>query len=165
MDTIVAVARSQLKALDARRDKLLKIIELAESLDGITEPVASTKKRPQESAPKVRQPSAVTVRTREAVRSLLEERGAPVTLRELLAEMRLRGIPVGGKKEVATLAARLSNADEFRSVPGMGWWFTDQLVPGALSVFEEPEGGPATETPSDSNDNKGGSENAAALAE
>ena len=47
----------------------------------------------------------------------------------------------------------------------MGWWFTDQPVPGALSVLEEPEGCPATESPSDSNNNKGGSENAAALIE
>ena len=35
MEPIVSAARSQLKALDAKRDKLLKIIELAESLDDI----------------------------------------------------------------------------------------------------------------------------------
>ena len=157
MDTIVSAARSQIRALDARRDKLLKIIELAESLDRVTEPVAPAAKQEQKRAPRVRQPSAVTVRTREAVRSLLEERGAPVRLRELLSEVLRRGIPVGGKNEVATMAARLSNADEFRTIPGMGWWFTDKPDPGSLSVFEESEGGPATETPSDSNNDKGGS--------
>ena len=80
MDTIVSAARSQLKALDARRDKLLKIIELAESLDEITEPMVPAAEQEQERGPRVRQPSTVTVRTREAVRSLLEERGAPVKL-------------------------------------------------------------------------------------
>ena len=163
MEPIVSAARSQLKALDAKRDKLLKIIELAESLDDITEPVASTTKKGQERTPKVRQPSPVTVRTREAVRSHLEECGTPVRLRELLAEMRRRDIPVDGKNPAATLAARLSNAKEFRSVPNLGWWFKDKPVPGSLSVFEESEGGPATETPSGSNSDKGGSENAAAL--
>ena len=157
MDMIVAAARSQLKALDAKRDKLLMIIELAESLDEITEPVVPAAKQERESSPKVRQPSAVTVRTREAVRSFLEERGAPVKLRELLSEIRRRDIPVGGKNETATLAARLSNADEFQSIRGEGWWFKDKPVPGSLSVLEEPEGGPATEAPSDSNDDNGGS--------
>ena len=161
MNTIVSAARSQIKALDARRDKLLRIIELAESLDGVTEPMAPVAKQEQERAPSVRQPTAVTVRTREAVRSLLEERGAPVRLRELLSEVRRRDIPVGGKNEVATLAARLSNAEEFRSIPGRGWWFTDRPVPGSLSVFEESEGGPATEAPSDPNHNEGGSDGTA----
>ena len=161
MDTIVSAARSQLKALDARRGKLLKIIELAESLDEITEPMVPAAEQEQERGPKVRQPSTVTVRTREAVRSLLEERGAPVKLRELLSEVRSRGIPVAGKKEVATLAARLSNADEFRSIKGVGWWFTDQPVPGSLLGLEEPEGDPATEAPSDSNHNEGGSDGTA----
>ena len=158
MNAIVSSARSQLKALDARRDKLLRIIELAESLDGVTEPMALAAKQEQERAPSVRQPTAVTVRTREAVHSLLEERGAPVRLRELLSEVRRRDIPVGGKNEVATLAARLSNAVEFRSIPGRGWWFTDQPVPGSLLEFKEPEGDPATEAPSDSNHNEGGSD-------
>ena len=157
MDTIVLAARSQLKALDAKRNKLLKIIELAESLEDITKPVTLAAKKEQERAPNVRQPAPVTVQTREAVRALLEERGEPVRLKELLSEMRRREIPVGGKNEVATLAARLSNADEFRSVQGMGWWFADRPVPGSLSVFEESEGAPATESPSDSNDDNGGS--------
>ena len=157
MDTIVSAARSQIKALDARRDKLLRIIELAESLDGITEPMVPAAKQEQERAPGVRQRTAVTLRTREAVRSLLGERGTPVRLRDLLSEVRRRDIPVGGKNEVATLAARLSNADEFRSIPGKGWWFAGKPDPGSLSVFEEPEGGPATETPSDSNNYNGGS--------
>ena len=165
MFSIASEARAQLKALEAKRDKLLRIIDLAESLDDLTEPVGSTAKKGQERPSKVRQPSPVTVRTREAVRSLLEERGNPIRLRELLEEMRRRDIPVDGKNPAATLAARLSNAKEFRSVPNVGWWFKDKPVPGTLSVFEEPEGGPATETPSDSNDNKGGSENAAALVD
>ena len=161
MDTIVSAAQSQIKALDARRDKLLKIIELAESLDEITEPMVPAAKQEQERGRRVRQPSTVTVRTREAVRSLLEERGAPVKLRELLSEVRRRDIPVGGKNEVATLAARLSNTKEFRSIPGRGWWFTDKPAPGLLSVFEESEGGPATEAPSDPNHNEGGSDGTA----
>lgn len=157
MDTIVSAARSQLKALDARREKLLKIIELAESLDEVTEPVVPSTKQEQKSAPKVRQPSSVTVRTREAVRSFLEERGSPVKLKELLSEVRRREIPVGGKNETATLAARLSNADEFQSIRGRGWWFSDQLIPGSLPASEEPEGALATESPSDSNNDIGGS--------
>ena len=162
METIVSAARTQLAALDVKRDKLLKIIELAESLEEITDPVAS---KGQERAPKVRQPSPVTVRTHEAVRSLLEERGAPVRLRDLLSEMRRRDIPVGGKNEIATLAARLSNADEFRSVRGVGWWFADRPVPDALPKLEEPEGVSLARSPSGSNTAKGGSENAAALVD
>ena len=157
MDMIVVAARSQLKALDAKRNKLLRIIELAESLEETTETGALTAKKEQGRAPKVRQPAPVTVQTREAVRAHLEECGAPVKLRELLSEMLRRGIPVGGKNATATLAARLSNADEFRSIRGVGWWFADKPFPGSLSVFEELEGAAATQSPSNSNDENGGS--------
>ena len=47
---------------------------------------------------------------------MLEERGAPVRLREVLSESLRRGAPVGAKNELATLAACLSNTDEFQSV-------------------------------------------------
>ena len=164
MDTIVLAARSQLEALDAKRNKLLKIIELAESLEEIMEPVTLTAKKEQGRAPKVRQPSPVTVQTREAVRALLEERGAPVKLRELLSEVLRRGIPVGGKNAVATLAARLSNADEFRSIRGVGWWFTDKPLPNAQPELDEAEGNPLQDRPSASNSNAGGS-HGTALAE
>ena len=150
MEAIISAARSQLAELDTKRDKLLKIIDLAESLDATTEPVVTMAKQGQERAPRVRQPSSITVQTREAVRAHLEERGAPVRLRDLLSEVLRQGIPVGGKNDTATLAARLSNADEFRSIPNMGWWFTDKPVPGSLSAFEEPKGEPATDAPSGS---------------
>ena len=161
MDPIVLAARSQLEALDAKRNTLLKIIELAESLEKITEPVPTAVKRGQYAARKVRQPTPVTVRTREAVRALLEERGAPVRLRELLSEMSRRGIPVGGKNEVATLAARLSNADEFRSVPDMGWWFTEKPIPEERSIFEEAESASPKERLSASKSNQGDSDGTA----
>ena len=151
MDTIAAVARAQLEAIDAKRAKLVKIIELAESIDGPTSPQVRT----GSAKPGVRGPSTITKETRDAARTLLEERGKPLKLRTLLDGVLARGVDVGGQDPASTLAARLLNSKEFKSHRGIGWWFTNKPLPDTLGVFEEPEGEPTTDTPSGSNQRHG----------
>lgn len=136
MDTIVAVARAQMEALDAKRAKLAKIIELAESMD---EP-ASPKVRVESAKPPVRGPATTTKETWDAARAILQERAKPVRLRDLLDGVRERGVDVGGKQPASTLAARLSNSKEFKSHRGIGWWFADKPLPNGRTEFDEVDG-------------------------
>ena len=137
MDTIVAAARAQMEALDAKRAKLAKIIELAESMD---EP-ASPKVRVESAKPPVRGPATTTKQTWDAARAILQERAKPgVRLRDLLDGVRERGVDVGGKEPASTLAARLSNSKEFKSHRGIGWWFTDKPLPNGRAEFDEADG-------------------------
>lgn len=160
MDPIVAVARAQLEALDAKRATLLKIIELAEGMDTPATP------QMREGAVKspVRGPAAATRETWAAVRTILEERGKPVRLRDLLGGVRERGVEVGGKEPASTLAARLSNSKEFASHRGIGWWFADRPLPNERAKLDEAEGLTSPALPSASNSSVGGSDGTA-LAE
>ncbi len=140
MDSIIEEARRQLVALDVKRSKLLKIIEIAESLGGIDSPTSPgpiVKDKVVEG-----DPSSVMWQTREAVRSILKERGSPVRLSDLLREVQGRGVKVGGKNPMSTFAARLSNSSEFESIRGRGWWFSNQPLPESESIFEEAESTP-----------------------
>jgi hypothetical protein len=101
--------------------------------------------------------------TRDAVRSILRERGEPLQTRELVPLVRAKGIEVGGKDAVATLSARLSNSSEFKVHRGIGWWFNDEPLPYRQVSFEEAAGYPPKDDPAASNANQGGSEDAAAL--
>ena len=136
MDTIVAVARAQMEVLDAKRAKLAKIIELAESMDEPTSP----KVRVESAKPPVRGPATTTKETWDAARAILEERAKPVKLRDLLDGVRERGIDVGGKDPASTLAARLSNSKEFKSHRKIGWWFADKPLPDGRAKFDEADG-------------------------
>ena len=160
MDAIVAAARAQLDDLDAKRDKLLKIIELAESMDTPTIPQG----REEAPKPPVRRPSTVTLATYEAVRSILLEHGKPMKTSDLLAGVIERGVEVGGKKPAYTLSARLSNSKEFKGHRGVGWWFADRPLPGAGAESDEAEGSTTQASPSASNPSQGGS-HGTALAE
>ena len=146
MGTILSAAKAQLGALDAKREKLLQIIELAESID-----------EPQANTSPVRRPSTVMLATYEAVRSVLLEHGKPTRLSDLLAGVIERGIEVGGKDPASTLSARLSNSKEFKSRRGVGWWFTDKPLPRVGAENDEAEGAPGRDQPSASNANQGGS--------
>lgn len=95
--------------------------------------------------------------SREIAAQILREQGAPMRTADLLPILRHRGIEVGGKDPVATLAARLSNSKMFKSRRRIGWWFADEPLPAAYAIFEESEGDPAKQPPSDSHDGKGGS--------
>ena len=160
MDPIVSVARAQLEALDTKRAKILKIIELAESMDTPSAPQVGE----GATKPPGRGPSTATKETWAAVRTILEERGRPVRLRDLLNGVRGRGVDVGGKEPASTLAARLSNSKEFKSHRGIGWWFVDKPLPDDMAELNEAEGNPSQDQPSASNSSQGGS-HGTALAE
>ena len=150
MNPILALARSQLESLEARRRKLLEIIALAESLDdpGISQ---SDDNPPR---PSTRRPAQVTLDTYAAVRSLLLERGEPTKISELLEGVVARGIEVGGKDPASTLSARLSNSEEFESIRGVGWWFAQKPRVEVQEDFEEPEEDPSMEPSSGFNPNQ-----------
>ncbi len=138
MDEIIALARRQLDDLERKRAKLLQIIEIAESMVERA-PIMST-------GAKMRELSLTMQKTVQVVRTILNERGKPVMIRDLLNAVQAQGIEVGGKKPASTLSARLSNANgEFKSHHSVGWWFADRPLPqggdkdeAALPVEESP---------------------------
>lgn len=157
---VVRDAKERLAQIEAEREHLLGVVRHAEALTGMS-PRGETGGRRQASAQAARSAPAMSP-TREAVLAILKERGAPIETRDLLPLVRERGVQVGGKDPIATLSARLSNSDEFKTRRGVGWWFSGQPYPGDLSS-NEAEGQSVEGQPSASNSNQGGSENAAAL--
>ena len=126
MDEIIAIAQRELDALEAKRATLQEIILLASSMAASKpEPSQATKMAP------------TTLQTYDAVRDILRENGAPMRPAVLLREVLRRGVEVSGKRPASTLSARLSNASEFQSVPGLGWWFADEPVPDNEGAEED----------------------------
>ena len=161
MHDIVEAARIQLDGLESKRKKLLKIIELAESM---MEEVTPDQVRAALFAPQTRAPSTTMQKTVDAVRATLEERGEPLTIGDLLDAVRARGVEIGGKTPTSTLSARLSPSHEFRSYRGIGWWFADKPLP-SKGDEDEAAGTAHQHTPAASNPNNGGQQDAAAVAE
>lgn len=95
-----------------------------------------------------RKPSDTVVRTYSVARQALQDRGAPIGLGELLRIVIDEGVEVGGRKPAATLSARLSNCNEFKSYRGLGWWLSDRPLPDGgrqVSLMNEAGEAPAKE--------------------
>jgi hypothetical protein len=145
MDYVAAAndAKRRLKQLEREREALVKFIEGAEALAGLSVPTvtpSATTKAARTRLPQHRKAvrSAGTMAaTRDAVAKALRNVGEPMQTRDLLSAITAAGVEVGGKDHVATLSARLSNSDEFELHRGHGWWFTGEAVPGF--EFEEAE--------------------------
>lgn len=104
--------------------------------------------------------------TREAVSKILTEWAEPLETRDLVPLVKEQGVEIGGKDDVATLSARLSNSPEhFKRHKGSGWWFADRALPGGLTEFEEAEGQLVEAQPSASEQDskEGGESDSAAL--
>ena len=139
---------------EARRVELLQEMNSLETLISSAKHLANLSDRRSDPTEPVR--VSASNPTREITAEILRARGKPIKTVDLLPLLIDRGVEVGGKDSVATLSARLSNSDEFRSNRRVGWWFKGEPLPGAYAMFEESEGDPATEAPSDPNHNKGG---------
>lgn len=153
MDYLAAAAdaKIRLSQLDREREALVKFIDGAEALARIVQTESTSVAR---RSPKNPRPKGAMEATRVAVDQALKGRGAPMQTRDLLAALTELGVQVGGKDAVATLSARLSNADDFELHRGHGWWFTGQRIPGL--DFDEAEGQSVEAQPSASNFDKGG---------
>ena len=141
---IVSEAQERLVELEAERAALQELVAAAERL---VKPVAqphhtatAPKSRPSANWVQVVRTSSKVQPTRKVVREVLRANRRAMLTRELLVLVRERGIEVGGKDPIATLSARLSNADEFKNHGGtVGWWFAGEAVPTPQVSFEEAE--------------------------
>lgn len=129
-------AKAERAELAERIQKLDVLIATVESLFGVPATISA---RPARSpAPRA---SSVMSPTRDAVARILRAQGRAMQTAELVPMLKAAGVAVGGKNEVATLSARLSNSDDFTNNRGIGWWFTGEDVPGLSSLsFDEAEG-------------------------
>lgn len=136
MDTIIAEAKAQLDAVNATRDKLLRIISIAESIDPSTISGSSAgPAQPRRQRDKTKSQESLAV-----VRRVLDERGTPVAIAELVDAVLDHGIVIGGKDDAKTLSARLSNSTEFESHRGLGWWHANVPLSPERDDSEEAEG-------------------------
>lgn len=63
----------------------------------------------------------------EEVKAILARRGHPMTRRQLLAELNVRGMVIQGRNPMKVLGTNLWRAgDELVSLEGHGYWFKDQ---------------------------------------
>lgn len=161
-DRIVSDAEARRKGLLTELAALDKFIASARELARFMRSHSPDESDETQSKPRSR--GGVTNPTKEAVSRILRDRGCPMKTSVLLPLVLKSGVDVGGKDPVATLSARLSNADEFVNDRSVGWWFSDEPLPSQATIFEEPEAESLAGTPaSGSNHNEGGSEDAAAL--
>lgn len=76
----------------------------------------------------------------DVCRAIIEKAGVPVPTPVLLAELKERGVEVGGKDPAINLASGLSRSDEFQSVAfmgGRGWWLAGKSVPDENSELNQ----------------------------
>jgi hypothetical protein len=121
-------AKAERAELAERIQKLDLLIATVESLSG----ASTTSARPARAA--TPRASNVMSPTRDAVARILRAQGRAMQTAELVPILKAAGVAVGGKNEVATLSARLSNSDDFVNNRGIGWWFTGETVPGTSSL-------------------------------
>ena len=81
-------------------------------------PVYGVKERPATT------PKAVL---KSKVSQLLIDRGKPVKLTDILHHLGSIGVNVGGSDPLRNLSAKLSQMDEFISLPGQGWVLRESL--------------------------------------
>lgn len=89
-------------------------------------------------------PESEMAKTIALVDAVLDERGRPVQLNDLYAEITRRGLAISGKFPRANLGARLSSAGKYVSVnKKTGWWFKDRPCPdGALETAHGDDAAP-----------------------
>lgn len=135
---------SFLNALRSERDVLHKKICAIDALlsaygdvFGIMKPNIAQPQVPQpRQQQSARAPSEKTLEIRRLVREFIAPNGdMPTPTRALVEHLRKNGIEVGGKNEVATLSATLSNGDGFRAIGRSGWVYSDHKE--AESAFTE----------------------------
>lgn len=133
-------ARAERAELVERLQKLDVLIATVESLSGVAtghSPVPAARA----ARPVAPRASNVMTPTRDAVARILRAQGRAMQTAELVPMLKAAGVAVGGKNEVATLSARLSNSEDFTNNRGIGWWFTGEDVPGLSSLsLDEAEG-------------------------
>jgi hypothetical protein len=70
----------------------------------------------------------------DAAAAVLEDRGQPVPIANLVELVTQKGAPVGGKEPTINLSSTLSKDERFKSVRFNGracWWFANRSLPSA----------------------------------
>lgn len=73
---------------------------------------------------------------KEKLTQLLNQRGEPVRLTDILEYFNDTGVNVGGSDPMRNLSAKLSQMDEFESISGKGWYFKRGGQTDAFSVLD-----------------------------
>jgi hypothetical protein len=142
-------------ALQTRLSSLNKLIQAAAdyqasaSFPANPPPLPETRKAPSER-PMAGRAAPVMGATESAVTELLEQRGGPVPLSDIITHLFDSGVPLPTKHTNNVVSARLSNSPKFVGRRGIGWWFADRAWPGdtelalnAPDEIEAPNGGAA----------------------
>lgn len=102
---------------------------------------------PERTAGPALPPESEMEKTIALVDAVLDERGRPVQLHDLYAEITRRGLAISGKFPRANLGARLSSAGKYISINRKtGWWFKDRPCPaGAFEGAHDEDAAPEDE--------------------
>ena len=90
------------------------------------------------STPATKMPRAAPVMeaTEAAVAELLDQRGEPVQLNEIITHLFDAGAPLPSVNVSNVVSARLSNSAKFVGRRGVGWWFADRPWPGEAEIAQ-----------------------------
>lgn len=139
---ILKEAKEERDVLESRIAKLDRLIGVTEELACDDASVTAYKASTQEKGRKTgdgqspRRSAPVMEATESAVSKSLERLMKRTMTSELLPLVIREGVEVGGKDQIATLSARLSNSKLFTNQRGEGWWFTDRPLPTDALLVE-----------------------------
>lgn len=124
-DPIFAQATSRLALARAEVARLEAFLDVYQELNGGSP-------SPRTRARHTNAPSGAVADSAAAAVEHIKMVGRAVPTRELLDILKLKGIAVGGKDEIATLSARLSRSSLLVNTRGVGWETTDANEEGAV---------------------------------
>lgn len=121
--------KKRLAALDAERDPLVTLITAAEryeaSIGGGMRPQALGTMNAERDVPRVARPAidgTAKAKTEALAMEMADARQRPVPTRDVVKEMRERGLPLPDKNVTNVVSARLSSSGVVKGRRDMGWW-------------------------------------------
>jgi hypothetical protein len=107
--------------------KLLKVYGPAPSMGDLDEPIEKDTALPHaevKTPVTKRTPYGRMVEIVQTCADILRETGRPWRTRDLLKELKARGLPVGGNDPMSNLSGRLGRSQQFRTHKTLGWHLT-----------------------------------------
>lgn len=147
--------RERLRLMDEEREPLLALIAATEAYERVVGAVTSDNiwsesdedvalRGGNESVPEITGESErvgstskqtnkgqtfIVTQTIGIAEELIKKKGAPVPTREIISEMRTRGLPLPEKNPLNVISARLSPVRHLKGRRDMGWWPVDKPWP------------------------------------